>query len=226
MRISHPTASCHVGCSSILFGCGSAALCSFAAISFWLRLGRAGRFEPLLRQISPHPPFNQIQVDSSKFKRFAQGISPRPSLSCHRVPLQSAIRNPQSPPALQYISKSLCFMAIAPKQRPLLRCNSEESCNSKKVFATKERKDRIDKNLCCFSLRSLCSFAAVSFWLRLGRAGRFEPFRGTSIQVPCPERLAHEIAPFQSCLIRPNQGIFFCHRAGQIPRSITTPFHL
>jgi len=33
MRISHPTASCHVGCSSILFGCGSAALCSFVAKS-------------------------------------------------------------------------------------------------------------------------------------------------------------------------------------------------
>ena len=110
-------------------------LCSFAAVSFWLRLGRAGRFEPFLRQISPHPPFNQIQVDSSKFKRFAQGISPRPSLSCHRVPLQSAIRNPQSPPALQYISKSLCFMAIAPKQRPLLRVLSLFAAHQLKCLA-------------------------------------------------------------------------------------------
>ncbi len=43
-----------------------------------------------------------------------------------------------------------------------LRCQGEKACNSKKIFAAKERKERIDKNLGGFSLRSLRSFAASS----------------------------------------------------------------
>jgi len=35
---------------------------------------------------------------------------------------------------------------------------------------------------------------------------RFEPFCGKSTQVPCPEWLAHEVAPFQSWPIVPNQA--------------------
>ena len=57
-----------------------------------------------------------------------------------------------------------------------LHCKSVESRNSRKIFAAKERKERRDKNLCGFSLRSLRSFAAISFWLRLGRAGLFVSF--------------------------------------------------
>ena len=43
----------------------------------------------------------------------------------------------------------------------LCAANSGESCKSNKIFAAKERKEHKDKSLCCFSLRSLRSFAAM-----------------------------------------------------------------
>jgi hypothetical protein len=40
-----------------------------------------------------------------------------------------------------------------------------------KDFCRKETQERKDKSLCCFSLRSLRSFAAIQLWLRLAAAG-------------------------------------------------------
>ena len=53
----------------------------------------------------------------------------------------------------------------------LYAANSEESCKSSKVLAAKEPKEHKDKSLCCFSLRSLRSFAAIQLWLRLAALG-------------------------------------------------------
>jgi hypothetical protein len=52
-----------------------------------------------------------------------------------------------------------------------LQCNSERSRNSKKIFAAKERKERIDKDLCCFLSAIFAIFCGNSFWLRLAALG-------------------------------------------------------
>jgi hypothetical protein len=44
--------------------------------------------------------------------------------------------------------------------------------NPVQPFAAKERKEHIDRSLCClFALRSLCSFAAIWCFVAVGRAG-------------------------------------------------------
>ena len=53
-----------------------------------------------------------------------------------------------------------------------LDCNSVESCNSNKIFATKERKEHIDKSLCCCFFAIFALFCGNRSLVAAGRAGK------------------------------------------------------
>jgi len=96
-----------------------------------------------------------------------------------------------------------------------LHRNSEESCNSKQIFAAKERKEDKEKNLCCFLFAIFVFFCGQLFLLRLCGAVASAPFCGKSIEMPFHQGFtSHGAAlpiqsnPVQSRLIKVNQGIF------------------